>query len=256
MIKPMVSVGVVVFNTPQQTLERTLQSLKGSTVPVDIICLCNSPSQRYQDDVKEMCARLGVLCLSNQPNSGFGAGHNVIWRSVYTDWYICCNPDVVVDHQAILKLLEFAETKSDVSLLMPQVRNVDGSIQPVARQHPTPTRWIVRQLWRMFPCAFRPYEIAFDYSTTQPVEFVTGCFFMVKLDVMRKLNGFDESFFLYAEDADISKRAERHGLNWYVHSAIIIHAWSAEWKRSFSAMTMNLFSLIRYWCKHYFLVSK
>lgn len=245
-----VTVGIVIFNTKLITVRETLRSLRGSEIDLNIVCLCNSPFENYQLSIKEICAEFGCACLSNEPNRGFGAGHNTIWKSVDFEWYICCNPDVIVEPESIRKLIAFATSKHNAALSMPKVLNRDGSLQPLARQHPTLARWIYRQLWRIIPKFIKPFEVKFDYSKSQPIEFVTGCFFLVGKDILRQLDGFDESFFLYAEDADISRRAEQFGVNYYVHDSVIIHEWAADWQRSFVAFYQNMKGILRLWAKH------
>ena len=245
-----VTAGIVAFNTPLGTLKATLTSLRLSTVRVKIIVLCNSPISAYQNDVSSLCSEFETTCISNAPNHGFGAGHNQIWKSSDSEWYICCNPDIIAEPTAIERLIEFGEANQCACLLMPKVLNTDGTVQAIARQHPTPLRWIKRQLWRMAPSMFTPFEVRFDYSQTQPVEFVSGCFFASRVSLLEKIDGFDESFFLYAEDADLSFRANQLGKNWFVCSAVVVHNWAAEWKKNRIALLRGALGIARYWLKH------
>lgn len=245
-----ITVGIVAYNTELMVLKKTFESLRSSSIPVNVVVLCNSPSPAYQKEVDLICSKFGYNLFKNRPNRGFGAGHNEIWKSVKSTWYICCNPDVRIENNAIENLIGFGINNSSVGLLMPKVLNVNGTIQPLARQHPTPMRFIHRQLWRVFPTYMRPYELTFDYQKTQPIEFVSGCFFAVKTQTMEFTGGFDESFFLYAEDADLSRRTSKFATNWYVANAVVTHEWSGAWKRNFGYFLINFSALLKYWIKH------
>ncbi len=243
-------VGIVVFNTDIRVVKKTFTSIKSSSVQVEIICLCNSSDINYQSAIAVLCSEFGVKLIANAPNQGFGAGHNAIWRASCSEWYVCCNPDIEVDGLAVERLVLFGMNHPEASLLMPRVLNPNGTIQPVARKHPTFFRWVRRQIWRIVPGLISPSEIAFDYNLSQPVNFVTGCFFLARRDLLVKLNGFDESFFLYAEDADLSRRAEVYGPNWYVSDAVVWHDWAANWAKNTKSFYLAILGLVKYWKKH------
>lgn len=245
-----ITIGIVSYNTPPQTLQKLVSSLKNSNLSATIVLLCNSENTSYQIEICELSKEYGVEFLGNQPNRGFGAGHNSIARAFPAEWYICCNPDVVVKQDTISELLGFAEKNNDAILLMPRVLSKDGSIQPLARKTLTPISWFHRQLWRLMPRLFRPFELRFDYKKSQPVDFVTGCFFAVKQEHFWKLGGFDESFFLYSEDADLSYRAKSLGVNYFVATSEICHLWTTNSCRNRKIILLELKSLYHYFNKH------
>lgn len=238
-----VIVGIVAYNTEIEVLSAALNSLNDSTFLVQTVVLCNSPVETYQQNVISLCHRFGVLCLDHQPNQGFGAGHNRIANALPGKWYVCCNPDITVYPETISALLEFAQMQKDAVLLAPKVLYPDGRVQPLARKHLTVGNWVHRQLWRIFPRIFKPYELKFDYDRSQPAEFVSGCFFMVSRKKFLALGGFDEKFFLYAEDADLSLRASSIGVNYYVSDSKIVHIWTTNLRHNKSALYHELRSL-------------
>jgi GT2 family glycosyltransferase len=240
-------VGIVCFNTNLEKVEACIRAVLGSQGDHHVVLLCNSNNDAYQASMSQLACKYFVKLVANAPNQGFGFAHNQIFSLSPSDWYICCNPDIVVQPDAIQKLIEFGIQNPKSSLLMPKVCNPDGTIQPLARRHPTFSRWVRRQLWRWFPNTIRPHEVRFNYDKTQPVEFVTGCFFAVKSELFKKLEGFDERYFLYAEDADLSIRAEKFGQNFYVHDAVVFHEWAAAWKHSPKAFLRNMNGMLRYW---------
>jgi GT2 family glycosyltransferase len=248
--------GIVVYNSPLDKLKKTFESIAEAQKKFarlkTVHILCNNPDRAYQEELGRLVPSYGFAFIGFRPNHGFGAAHNEIIRLVTAKWYICCNPDIEINSQTLPALLDFGEKLPNPGLLMPKVFSIDGSIQPLARRHITLETWLARQLWRMFPKHFVPYEIAFDYSRTQPIEFVTGCFFAAQTSLLRTLNGFDEAFFLYAEDADLSRRSSKIAQNYYVSESYVIHHWGMAWSKSFRSFRQNISSIFRYFSKHGF----
>ena len=256
-----VTIGIVVYNTPLEDLIATLKSIRAAADLREnqierIVVLCNGAQADYQAAIAALCRDQSVDLIPNAENRGFGAGHNAILHATTSRWYVCCNPDVTIEMDTLARLLAHSRTMETQGqahgLLMPRVLNSDGSDQAIVRRHLTLPNWLERQIWRFFPQVIQPYEATFDYTRTQRIEFVSGCFFLARTEDLRRLGGFDEAFFLYAEDADLSRRAETFGSNWYVAEARITHGWKAAWKNSRHAFKENLRSVFRYFRKHGF----
>lgn len=245
-----VTVGILTYNTPSTTVQKTIHSIISSSPGVKIILACNNPSVAIQSEMQNFASTLNVNFLGDLPNRGFGAGHNQILTIVDTKYYICCNPDIIVAPSCIQRLVDKAETIPNFGLLAPKVLNPDYTIQRLARKHLTLTNWISRQLSRLFKIP--TFESKFDYDKYQAIEFVSGCFFLSKTANLRAQGGFDERFFMYCEDADLSRRISTHSKNYYVPDAIIIHEWHKGWARSAKTFFVHLHSLMLYFRKHGF----
>jgi GT2 family glycosyltransferase len=249
------TVGIVAYATPVDDLRRTMESIARQEFDgeLELVVLCNSAVAGYQDTVAALAREFGFKLLDWRPNRGFGAGHNEIIRETSgpaSDWYVCCNPDIVASPDVISKLVRYGISHDDAVLLAPKVLNLDGTLQKNARQLVTLPRWLRRQLWRIAGGGPRPYEEAFNYGRSQPVEFVSGCFFAVQRGKFDRLNGFDDSFFLYFEDADLSFRATAIGTNYYVAEAVIVHKWEKAWRRSWRAIAIQSRAMVRYFAKN------
>jgi GT2 family glycosyltransferase len=245
-----ITVGIVAFNTDLKILEKAVSSCKNSdTGDLQIVVFCNSLDEDYQKSVMDLCISYGVACLDHQLNHGFGAGHNTIVNLFPATWYVCCNPDIEVDKDTISKLIAFAEKTPNVAQITPRVVHPDGRIQPLARRHLTLATWFHRQLWRIFPNIFIPFEVEFDYNKTQKIEFVTGCFFLIRSELFKQAGCFDEKFFLYAEDADLSYRLSKLGNNYYCAEATVRHEWSTKWGKNYNAVWHEIRSLGRLFVK-------
>jgi GT2 family glycosyltransferase len=246
-----VTVGILSFNTPETQLRHTVDSVKKTSPASIIILACNNPDPAAQKANQALAEALDIRFLGSLPNRGFGAGHNRILATVQTKYYVCCNPDVIIFPGCIQSLRAKAEGATDSGLLAPKILNPDKSIQKLARKHLTVFNWITRQLARFFKIP--TYESKFDYDRPQVVEFVSGCFFLAEAEKLLNYQGFDESFFMYCEDADLSRRISASFKNYYVPEAVIIHEWHKGWTKSVKTFQLHLRSLVRFFMKHGFL---
>lgn len=245
-----ITVGILAHNTEVPVLKETLASIRANSPTISIVLATNTSQEVLKRHYEQLALDVGAKFIGYIKNRGFGAGHNEIFKEVRTDWYLCCNPDIVVNGDTFKLLKTTALSRGCEGLITCRVLNRDGSTQPLARRHLKIHRWFYRQIWRVAPWLFKPYEVKFDYTKTQPVEFVSGCFFLVSSATFRRLGGFDDRFFIYCEDADLSKRAEQLGANLYVAEASVIHLWDKAWTKSWFALKHQVRSLIIYFNKH------
>lgn len=245
-------VGIAVYKLNEQELIKTIESLKLSSIPLSLCLLCNSNDKDEHTKIEKLSIEFSVFSLINQPNKGFGYAHNKIVNSFNFDWYVCCNPDIIVKNNSIENIiLDLIEDQNRL-IAMPKVLNEDGSIQPLLRKFPTPINWFLRQLWMKFPNFLEKIHLykKYNYNVSQDTEAITGCFFLIKRDTFVKINGFDEKMFLYVEDHELSYRTYLLGKNRYVSDAVVVHAWGQEYRRNFKTALLFIKNLIYFANKH------
>lgn len=253
-----ICVGIVCYNTSRDILRKTVYSLRTSSRHTTIVLYCNSSDARYNEICASLASEYDCLFLEKRPNRGFGAAHNEIFATYgkHFKWYVCCNPDVYVTEHAIENLINMSDNLPASIILGPKVLNMDGTTQYLSRNSLTIFNWLHRQLARFLPGWFQPFEFKFDYNQLQSVEFISGCFFAIKSEYFVELKGFDEDFFLYYEDADLSRRALTLGTNYFVPQSIVYHEWGRAWTTSYKAFKRQIKSLIKYFSKHGLLSSR
>ena len=245
-LDPQVSVGIVAYNTAIDTLARTIVSICNSTVCAEIFLLCNSPDTTYQEAVIDLGRLHGCQVFHNQPNRGFGHAHNHLAKSAATPWYACCNPDIELQPECLEQLLTAGSKVSSIGLLAPTLIDESGQPQALNRPFLTPLSLLRRCLH--FPEGLLP--AAQDGNGLVRAEFVSGAFFLVPKKVWETLGGFDERFFLYCEDADLSLRAAKIGGNYIHPSAKAVHLWKRASRKRVRALIHHLASILRYFLKH------
>jgi N-acetylglucosaminyl-diphospho-decaprenol L-rhamnosyltransferase len=171
-----------------------------------------------------------VRLIENHRNLGFAAGNNLLARHARGTYLLLLNPDTVVRDNAVGELLGFAKSKPDAGAWGGVTVLPDGRTDPGCFQvYPT--------LWTAFINAIglgRFMGGGLDKSLRRPsrVQILTGAFAMIRRELWDELGGFDESFFMYREDADLCYRIARRGMAiWATPSARIRHdVGSGNWR--------------------------
>jgi GT2 family glycosyltransferase len=158
-----------------------------------------------------------IHLVERSTNEGFATGVNVGVRLTRTAFVLLINPDCVLRAGAISALLQAARARPQVGIIGPRIFNADGTVQGSARRFPSLTTGIAgRSSWltRRFPNnpLSRHNLPALDHpSEPLEVDWVSGACMLIRREVFQDVNGMDERFFLYWEDADFCFRAAQRG---------------------------------------------
>jgi GT2 family glycosyltransferase len=187
-------------------------------------------------------------------NLGYGRAHNIAIRrsaGVYK-YHLICNPDIALSEGVIDGMVAYMDQNPDVGLCMPKLIGTDGQMQYCCRRSPVvldylsqiilPGSWGSRrrQLLEMRSC---------DYDKEMEVECLSGCFMFFRSDVLLRLGGFDERFFLYFEDFDLSARSQLLARNVYIPFTHVVHGRQSQHKKSWRLKLAFASSAFRYFSK-------
>jgi GT2 family glycosyltransferase len=187
-------------------------------------------------------------------NLGYGRAHNIaIKKSVESfKYHLICNPDIDLSTNVISELVDYMDSHTDVGLCMPKLVGTDGVIQHCCRRSPVVwdyvSQLVGRSTWgkrRAFRLEMRDY----DYETGMDVQCLSGCFMFFRGAVLKRLRGFDEKFFLYFEDFDLSMRSRELARNVYVPSTFVVHERQSAHRRSWLLKGAFVMSAMRYFLK-------
>lgn len=246
-----VGAAIVTYNSPLEALDKAVSSfcaLDG----IKLVIVDNGSSGYYRTQLKAMCTGRAEI-IESPSNIGFGGGHNLAAKHFGSiDYFAVVNPDIVAPVGSIETMLQYMEEHNDVVLLAPKVLNEDGSLQPQNKRNPTVVDLFIR---RFLPESWfkkrRDYYSMMDvgYDEICAPEFISGCFMLFRKNAFDKISGFDERFFLYFEDADITRRIREEGKAIYYPNAVIIHKWARGAHRSKKLMFVMISSAIKYFGK-------
>lgn len=141
-----------------------------------------------------------VEVISNTVPKGFGANHNAAFNHSPEEFWCVLNPDITLVGNPFLALLETLKVDS-VGLVAPLIINPAGGVEDSVRRFQT-VRYLVKKL---FGRDDSRYMVASGDSVFYP-DWVAGMFMLFKAAEFARLEGFDESYFLYYEDVDICWR--------------------------------------------------
>lgn len=250
----MVTVSIVCYHTEVDELSRSLDSLQSAAV--GRIYVVDNSSQAY---LRDYCRECGVEYISSA-NVGYGAGHNQAIRRALaagSRYHLVMNSDVEFTPAVVGRIEAFMEANTDVGLLQPRVLNVDGSVQPTCRLLPTPFDLVLRRFLpaSLFRGCRRRYTLEeYDHRTPLEVAYLQGSFLFFRLADLEKVGLFDERFFMYPEDIDISRRMRRISRVLYWPEVEIVHAHRASSYRSAKMLRIHVENMIRYFNKWGWLV--
>lgn len=177
-------------------------------------------------------------------NVGYGAAANRGVAVTVGDPVVVCNPDVEVSPGALDRLADALASDPGMGLVGPLVRSTTGERYPSARRFPSLPDAAGHALLGLFvpdnrfTRAYRMDDVA--PSGTRDVDWVSGACFAVRRSAFEQVGGFDESYFMYAEDVDLCWRLGRRG--WrvgYVTDAVVTHVQGVSTARHPYAMLLH-----------------
>ena len=254
MSKYSVSVGIVFYNPSKKNIQQNIIEAKNiidkSKNEVTFYFVDNGSTVTEVFDDNEMPS--GVHLLRLESNLGFGGGHNQILNSVNSDVHIVMNPDIHLADVAALDMAINYLMEHKVSLISPQLKSSNGEIQLLNRLEPTVFDLAIRFLGSSFlpnrQAGFVKKESGYD-GTIQHIENATGAFMIMKTLDLKKIGGFDERYFMYMEDTDLTKSVNTFGNGaLYYPSLVLEHGWQRD-NHSLKGSLRMINSMIKYFNK-------
>jgi len=238
-----VSASVVVYDTPLSTLRKCVDSFLRSRVKA--LYLVDNSMEGIGEAFR---GYRKVIYIKTHKNIGFGAANNLALKEALAKgfkYHIVANPDIYFGSEVVDSLYSFMEVNPDIGAVMPRVLFPNGKEQNLRRDLPTPLNLIRRRLFSQFssngngkPC-----------TRVVDVPFLSGCFMFIRTSVLKKVDLFDERFFLYMEDVDLSRRigeVSRTVFYPYVH---IYHEWQRYSYKDLKHLLIHIESAIKYFAK-------
>ena len=214
--------SVIVLNyNVRYFLELCLKSVEVaiSGIDAEIIVVDNKSS----DDSCKMVKQLfpSVQLIENKANLGFSKGNNIGVAKAKGEYLCILNPDTVVAEDTFTKILKFAESKQNIGIVGCQLIDGSGEFLPESKRHiPTPKV----ALQKLLGYTKNYYDDTIEKHSNGEVEILVGAFMVLKRAVYNNVNGFDEDYFMYGEDIDLSYKILKSGYsNYYFGDATIIH---------------------------------
>lgn len=214
--------SVVILNyNVRYFLEQCLLSVQKALEGIDseIIVVDNDS----KDDSCKMVKQLfpDVILIENKENTGFPKGNNIGVAQANGKYLCILNPDTVVSEDTFTKLLDFTQTKENLGIVGCKLIDGTGEFLPESKRNiPTPKI----SLFKMLGKSDTYYANHLSENEIGKASVFVGAFMFVERQKYLDLKGFDEEFFMYGEDIDLSYRFLKQGYdNYYFGETAVIH---------------------------------
>ena len=252
--RPLISAIVVSYNTREMTLE-CLRALTADLagVPSEVWVVDNASSDGSADAVAgEFPA---VRLVRSERNLGFGAANNRAMREAAGEHFLLVNSDAFLRPGCARALLECLGRHPEAAVAGPRIVRPDGSLQISCFRFPSPSRAVLENLF--VASLFPHHPVLGDYrrwahDAEREVDWVIGACMLVRRRAYEEVGGFDERFFMYAEETDWQKRMRDAG--WTVRftpAGEVVHLGGGSGRRSRQAVRAFHGSKEEFFRKHY-----
>ena len=248
----MLTASIVTYHTSHKDLERLFDCVEMSEVSV-LFVVDNSSNDELRNFVKDF-QRIQYIHLGK--NIGYGSAHNVaIKRAIDAGakYHVILNPDVYWDGDVLGRLTDFMDKTPDCGLVMPKIIYPSGDTQYLCKLLPSPMDLIGR---RFIP--IRSYQERHDYNyelhwsgydKIMEVPSLSGCFMFIRISVLKEVGGFDERYFMYAEDLDLCRRIGEVSKTIFFPEVSVVHEYEKGSYKNKKLLKYHIKSIIKYFNK-------
>jgi hypothetical protein len=249
----MITASIVLYNTPATQLKRLLDCIKRSSVISHLYIVDNSPAFVDHPVFHDPC----ITYVKTERNLGYGGGHNIALRRVLesSEFHFVFNPDIYFAPEELEKMIGFMRENVSIGQLMPRVVYEDGSLQYLCKLIPTPADLFLRRFaGGPFRALLRKrmerFELRFTgYNRVMDVPYLSGCFMLFRTAALRRIGLFDERFFMYPEDIDITRRMNAEYRTVFFPGATVVHDHARESYKSRRSLRIHVENSIKYFNK-------
>ncbi len=250
------NISIVLYNNPQQQLINLLNDILASNNLIlnKIFLVDNSPHDKLAN--LQQLAPDKIEYISAHHNPGYGTAHNIAIKSSMRNqisYHLVVNPDIRFNNETLAKLISLMTENNNIGLVMPKVTYPNGNTQYLCKLLPTPFNIFAR---RFMPQKYidkmnYQYTMQFtNYEKLMPVPYLSGSFMLFRVKDLAELGSFDEQFFMYFEDTDITRRFYQHGKAWFYPDVAVIHEHNQESYRSLKMFWVHIQNMVRYFNKY------
>ena len=260
------SISIVVHSYPSEELFKTVERLSksiefakssGALGRADLSIVSNTRKPLNKEALSKQLSFPGEIKLqNNQRNLGFAVGHNQATQGLVSDLHLILNPDAFLEEDAIYRGIMLMYSQPSIAMLGPRGVTNQGLPAFLAKRYPSVLVLLIRGLnWRRLNEIFTEALSSYEYrdlpdNKESNVVLLSGCCLLVRTDTLKKVRGFDERFFLYFEDFDLSLRVAGHGRVVNAPSMVVTHLGGNTSKKGLKSIAYFIVSGVKFFFKH------
>lgn len=246
--------GSIVLYKSDQSVRTAIVDFLNTSLPVKLFLIDNSPTNQLNNDLSDLIKDDRVEYIFNNANIGFGAAHNIAIRKAINSfsYHLVLNPDVSFGSNVLETLFNYMEENKNVGLVMPKVFYPNGKIQYACKLLPSPFDLIFRRFLPSSLSLRRSIHLEMrkmDYNKEMEVPYLSGCFMFLRTEALKKAGLFDERFFMYPEDIDLTRRIHMRYKTKYYPKVSIVHAHEKGSYKRVSLLYIHIKNMIKYFNK-------
>ena len=196
--------------------------------------------------------------IANRRNVGFGRANNQALKKARGEYILFLNPDTLLTENTLAEVIGFARQCPRLGAVGVKMLHANGKFALESRRGiPTPWTSFCRMsgLTSLFPRSKRLGRYYMQYLPIDapcPIDIVSGAFMLTSKEALQQTGGFDESFFMYGEDIDLSCRLLQQGFQNYYHPTPIVH-YKGESTKKNTYRYVHVFyqAMLLFFNKHY-----
>ena len=245
----MFNASIVLYNHTPAEIRPLVETLKNSRSISTIFLIDNSPVSNLE--FKEF----GVEYIFNNKNLGYGSAHNIALRKTIErniPYHLVVNPDVSFETEILEKMNDFLNDNLEIAHLAPKLLYPNGEIQYICKLIPTPFDLIFR---RFLPAKWtkkrmEKFELqASGYNKIIDVPYLSGSFMFLRTEALKSVGLFDERFFMYPEDIDLTRRLHRKYRTVFYPEVTVIHQHAQESYKNKKMLFIHITNMVKYFNK-------
>jgi N-acetylglucosaminyl-diphospho-decaprenol L-rhamnosyltransferase len=215
---------IVNYNTAH-LLEKCVGDLRASALVLDMqICVLDNASR--DDSVGVLQTKFSDCVIKlNSINVGFGRANNQLLDEAKGKYILLLNTDAFVASDSLAKTVAYMNETPECGVLGVRLVGRDGELQPSCRYFPTPWNVFLSRvgLERFFPSTRSIDDMKWGHDAVRECDWVPGCYYLVRREVIEQVGLFDPRFFLYYEEVDHCRAVKSAGWKvvFYPHTTVI-----------------------------------
>ena len=245
--------SIVTYNNNEKALKKAILSFLIADENNFLYLIDNSPTDIIKDYINGIDR---IQYIHNPLNPGFGSSHNIAIKMSIKEgnkFHVIINPDVFFDKDVIPSLINYTVNNQNVGMIMPRILNFDGSIQYLPKLLPSPWIMLFRKLKKpskVYRKFINKYELRFVHEgVIYNTPLLSGCFTLLNLKAIQEVGMFDDNYFMYFEDWDLSRRMHQKYKTIYYPLVSVYHGYESGANKSFKLFKVYVNSAFIYFNK-------
>lgn len=236
-------------NSLEMAVEHSIQNKLFSKVTLTVVD--NGNDFDFLQTVMNGITCCEKIIIDSPDNIGFGRAHNLALKGCRSDIHLVLNPDAILQKDALTIGCSYLKEQSGTAMVTPFAQHPSGKRAYLCKRYPSVLDLLLRGpapgwLKKIADKRLMRYECRdfSDFKVTRGVDIASGCYMLVRTDCFKKVSGFNEVYFLYFEDFELSLRISRFGTIDYLPQMRILHCGGNTYRKGLKHIGMFLLSAL------------